>query len=207
MREIGRTIAVLGGGFFNIYPKENIDLYKEILNNEGCIISEYAPDVEPNTLNFPKRNRIIAGIAMGTLVVEAAYRSGSSITAKLTKVQHKPVFCIPSNINSNKGIGTNRLIQQGATLVMKPKEILDKLGIKEINKLIIQKSSKMDSINNIPIEYRKVYELIQPDKIINIEKIKQKLLISMQEINTILSILELDGYIKQLPGNNYLRVK
>ena len=100
--ETGKTIAVLGGGFHHIYPEENKELYFEILKQGGCAITEYAPDQEVKPSNFPKRNRIISGLSLGTLVIEAALKSGSLITARYTKERHKPIFCIPSNIGRNQ---------------------------------------------------------------------------------------------------------
>lgn len=94
----GKTIAVLGGGFEHIYPEENKELFFEIIEHGGCVITEYPPEEKIKSTNFPKRNRIISGISMGTLVIEAAQRSGSLITARYTKEQNKPIFCIPSNI-------------------------------------------------------------------------------------------------------------
>ncbi len=98
----GKTIAVLGGGFKDIYPEENKELFYEIIEQGGCIITEYSPEEKTKSTNFPKRNRIISGLAMGTLIVEAAQRSGSLITARYTKEQKKPIFCIPSNIGRYK---------------------------------------------------------------------------------------------------------
>lgn len=209
MQEIGNTIAVLGGGFSEIYPKENINLYEQIIKNNGCVISEYAPHVKPNTLNFPKRNRIIAGLAIGTLVVEAAYRSGSTITARLSKIQRKPVFCIPSSIDSKKGVGTSRLIQQGAKLVINPKQILEtyKINEKKNVKIIENINNIQDSSNELQGSYKVIYKLIKQKESINIEKIYQKTLVKIQELNIILTMLELEGYIKKLPGNNYIRIK
>lgn len=207
MKKIGKTIAVLGGGFSEIYPKENIKLYEEILKNDGCIVSEYLPSVKPNTSNFPKRNRIIAGLAIGTVVVEAAYRSGSTITARFSKIQNKPVFCIPSSIENKKGVGTNRLIQQGAKLITKPKDILRILRIKEINSLEEETEDKIDSSEVIKNEYRNVYKLIKQGGDISKEEIQQQMKINIQELNTILTMLELDEYIQQLPGNKYIRIK
>ena len=95
----GRTIAVLGCGFKHIYPEHNFKLYKEILCQGGCIISEYEPEQQYKSEYFPARNRIISGISMGVLIVEGRYRSGSSITGRLAIEQQKEVFCIPGNID------------------------------------------------------------------------------------------------------------
>lgn len=99
MKEQGKTIAVLGSGFNNIFPKENIYLYKQIIENGGCIVSEYPPDTKPYKQNFPRRNRIISGLSMGVLVIEARYRSGSTITARWAIKQKKEVFCIPNKLD------------------------------------------------------------------------------------------------------------
>ena len=94
----GKTIAVMGGGFNHIYPPKNIGLYNRILENDGLVITEYEDDKETLTSNFPKRNRIISGLSLGVLVVEAKYRSGSSITAKYAFEQGKKVFAFPRKI-------------------------------------------------------------------------------------------------------------
>ena len=91
----GRTIAVLGSGFHHIFPEENIELYKRIIDRGGRVISEYEDDTEPFSKNFPERNRIVSGLSLGVLVVEAKFRSGTSITAKIAKDQGRKVFALP----------------------------------------------------------------------------------------------------------------
>ena len=110
----GNTIAVIPCGFNNIYPKENKDLYEKILENNGLIITEYEENEEADSKKFLERNRIVSGLTIGTLVIEGGYRSGTSITANLAKKQGKNVFCIPSNLESSKGITPNKLIKEGA---------------------------------------------------------------------------------------------
>lgn len=203
----GSTIAVLGCGLNNVYPKENKDLFDSILKNNGCIISEYEPDQEVCMKNFPKRNRIISGISMGILVIEAKYRSGSTITAKYGFKQNKKVFCIPRDIGITNGVGTNNLIKMGATLVTSSKEILQEMGIKsseiEENESIENATNKKEE-NQIDDEYKEIYNLISYiPKSINYISAKSGLNIS--DINQKLTILELEGHIKSLPGNNYVR--
>ena len=122
----GQTIAVLPCGFNNIFPEKNKKLYKQILENEGLVISEYEENEEATYKHFLERNRIVASFSIGTLVVEGGYRSGTSVTAKITKKLGKNVFCIPSSLENSKGITPNRLIQEGAFLVTKPEEIIKK---------------------------------------------------------------------------------
>lgn len=124
IKEIGKTIAVLGSGFNYIYPEENEWLFHKILDNGGCIVSEYPPDTQKDSKNFPVRNRIISGLSDAVVIVEAAYRSGSSITAKYARKSRKPVFAVPNNIYAKTGVGTNRLIQEGAILLTSPEQII-----------------------------------------------------------------------------------
>ena len=116
-KEKGKTIAVLPNGFNHIFPKENIGLYEKILDNGGLVISEYPPDIKAKSKYFLERNRIVSGLSLGILVVEAAYRSGTSVTAKLAKIQGRKVFALPHEIWDLHGVGTNRLIRTGAILV------------------------------------------------------------------------------------------
>lgn len=217
----GNTIAVLGSGLNKIYPKENIDLAKNIIENGGCIITEYEKDMEVDMKNFPIRNRIISGISLGILIIEAKYRSGSGITAKYGFEQEKKVFCLPRDIGITNGVGTNNLIKQGAKLVTNSIDILEELNIEDENILkldkkvetkdkseeYINKKQKKDNNTNknIPKEYIDIYNIIQ-DKPINIQNIKQKSKKTIAEINTKLTMMEIQGYIKRLPGNNYKRV-
>lgn len=120
-----KTIAVLGSGFHNIFPKENSALYKKILEKDGLIISEYAPEIQAQSKQFLERNRIISGLSIGVLVIEAGYRSGTSVTAKIAKKQNRKVFVLPHEINDKYGIGTNKLIQKGAILVTSTKDIVE----------------------------------------------------------------------------------
>ncbi len=120
----GKTIAVLGNGLDTIYPKENIKLAQNIIESGGAIISEYPCGIKPDKMNFPARNRIISGISLGIIVVEAKEKSGTLITVDFALEQGRDVFVVPGNINSINSVGTNDLIKQGAKIVTNYNEIM-----------------------------------------------------------------------------------
>lgn len=220
----GKTIAVLGGGFNHPYPKENEWLIHKLLENGGCLLTEYAPEIEPNIKKFPKRNRIISALSDSLLVVEAAYRSGSSITVKYAKEQGKKVYAIPSNIDSSKGIGTNRFIQEGATLVVKPQEILEDSYKNEIEKY---KKEKIDTIEKTKLveqiqenrenqekeielfmkpEYMAIYNQLLEEPM-HVNEIAKKANKTVQEVTVILSLMEIEGYVIQTQNNYFVKLK
>lgn len=110
----GKAIAVLGSGLNNIYPRENVKLYNEIIKNGGAVITEYEPNAKPDKIHFPARNRIISALSDGILVVEARRKSGTLITVDFGLEHGKDIFCIPGNITSDNSYSTNELIKQGA---------------------------------------------------------------------------------------------
>lgn len=196
MQKLGKTLAVIASGFNHIFPLENKELFKQILENGGCIISEYEPDIDVDMQRFPKRNRIISGIAQGVLVIESKYRSGSNITARDAIRQKKEVFCIPGNINSKTSYGTNLLIQQGAKLVISPVDLIEMLEYENIE-------SKDN--NDIQEEYKKVYQNIGTIPV-SIYEIAKKSEMSISETSEKLIMLELQGKIKNIFGNKYLTI-
>ena len=121
------TIAVLGSGIDNIYPKENLELAREIIKNKGCIISEYPLGTKPERLHFPQRNRIISSLSDGVVVIEASKRSGALITAEFALEQGKEVFAVPGDINKKQSEGTNQLIKDGAILLTSATDILENI--------------------------------------------------------------------------------
>ena len=124
-KNIGKTIAVLGCGINELYPKQNKMLAKQILKIGGCIISEYPSGTKPNKVNFPQRNRIISGLAEAVVVVEAGERSGAIITANLALEQGKEIFAVPGDITKKQSIGTNKIIKDGAYMITSIDDILN----------------------------------------------------------------------------------
>ena len=198
--EKGRTIAVLASGFNNIYPRENKFLYDEILANKGCIISEYKPDEKPESYKFIQRNRIVSGLSRGVLVVEAAYRSGTSITAKFATQQNRKVYCLPHNIEETNGVGTNRLIKNGAILVTKPEEILKELNIVKNSKSIKQEqveySKSNISFENMDNETKEIFRTLAKEEL-TVNQLALKLNKDISVINILITKMELDGLIIQ----------
>ena len=199
----GETIAVLGTGLNNIYPKQNINLAKEIVNTGGAIITEYEPNEKVNPRNFPQRNRIISGLSIGTLVVEAHYRSGTTITARLAKNQGRKVFAIPNTIDNKYGVITNELIKDGAILTRNVNDIVSEYDfLKKQKKKIVKEF--ITNIDTVPEKYRKIYNVLSTEKI-NIEEIAKKLCEPISCINSTLTMMELEGFVKKFPGEFYER--
>ena len=123
----GKTIAVIGSGLDNIYPKENVDLAKNIIKNNGLIICEYPLRTKPYKMNFPARNRIISGISKAVLVIEARQKSGTMITVDFALEQGRDVYCVPGEIYMKNSSGTNNLIKEGAILTRNYKQIIKEI--------------------------------------------------------------------------------
>lgn len=193
----GKTIAVLGCGFNHIFPKENIKLYEEIIEKQGLVISEYPPNEPPSSKHFLERNRIVSGLSIGILIVEAAYRSGTSVTAKLALSQNKKIFCIPHNLGDKHGVGTNKLIKNGANLVTCAKDIIDSFDFLTYKNSMHEE--KVLSNSNIPSKYLDVYNLLIGPPL-NSNQICMKLNKTPQYVNNALFILELDGNIIKTPN-------
>ena len=191
LEENGKTIAVLGCGFDNIFPKENIKLFHEIIEKGGLVISEYPPETKPDSKKFLERNRIVSGLSIGILVIEAAHRSGTSVTCKLAREQNKKIFCLPHNLEDIHGVGTNRLLKKGAYIVTSANDIIEKykyLNRKRPEEEILKQKIEIDE------KYIEIYNsLIGPP--LNVTQICNKLNKSPTEVNNALLMLELDGII------------
>lgn len=196
----GKTIAVLPSGFNNIYPKENVKLYYDIISSGGAVISEYSPDVKPSSENFLDRNRIVSGLALGTLVVEAEFRSGTSVTAKMTKEQQKQVFCVPGSLENRKSVGTNKLIQNGAKLITCVEDIVENFSfLKKVKREVVPRASEMER------KYSNILDLLS-DVPIQINDLVKKSGLTISKVMADLTILELEQKVKRLAGNNYIKM-
>jgi len=202
LKKGGRTIAVIGSGPDVIYPPENKKLFFEIIES-GAVISEYPPGTKPDAQNFPKRNRIISGLSLGTVVVETKINGGAIQTANFALDQNREVFAVPGNLNVPQSEGTNTLIKKGeAKLIMNAADILDELEIKL--KPVIGKNIPKPSV-----ELNLFEEKIM--NILNYEPKQIDLIANLSGINTSeclvhLLSLEFKGLVKQLPGKNFMLV-
>jgi len=201
----GKTYAIIGSGIDITYPPENKKIMKAIIEN-GAVISEFPPGTMPNSYNFPIRNRIISGISLGIVVVEAGLKSGSLITANLALEQGRDVFAVPGNINKFISKGTNKLIKEGAKLVSDVDDILDEYK----TFFNIDKSTQIGT--NVPIkklstDERKIIELLKIQKLY-LEDISLKTAITLQNLSYLSLCLEMKGIIaKEMSGQYFLRME
>ena len=201
LKNSGKTIAILPSGLENIYPSKNRKLANEIIEKGGLLLSEYESNVKADSDKFLERNRIVSGLAKGTLVVEGGIRSGTSVTARYTLQSGKPVFCIPSSIENSKGITPNDLIKKGGRLVTEVKDILE--YFQNIN-FIYKEKKKVDIYIDIPENLIDVYKVITntPKDANEIAKLLEK---SVSEVNYKLTLLQIEDKIIDVSGKGYIR--
>lgn len=200
LEENGQTIAVLGSGLNVIYPSSNRILYEKIIE-KGAVISEFPLNTKPLPQNFPQRNRIISGLSLGTVVIEAGEKSGSLITASHALEQGKDVFALPGNINSTYSKGTNMLIRDGAKILMDIDCILEEIS--ELRGITRMKKSNHINYDDLSDQEIKILECII-EKPIHCDMISYKTGIDISTVSSILTILEMKGIIKQLPGKIFM---
>lgn len=198
----GKTIAVLGSGLNNIYPYSNKRLSKEIAKH-GAIITEYPLEAPALRRYFPWRNRIISGLSLATVVIEAPEKSGALITAQFALEQNREVFAIPGSIFNKNSIGTNNLIKQGAKLVSQIEDIFEELNI-QYTLPIIKDSPSLKFDNK---QEEKIYQLLPKENSLAIDKIIEISNLSPKETLVILTTLELKEFIKNTDGGNYIKNK
>ena len=186
----GRTLAVMATGSLEVYPKRNTTLYQDILDMKGCIISEKPLFEKAMRYDFPFRNRIISGLVDIVIIVEASYKSGSLITAKYAADQGKHVFALPGNIFSEVNQGTNQLIFDGATPLIRYEDVLEALALTTLN---LNVSPKYD-LSILSAEERKVLQIIKKYNIIEISHLSEVLKIPLKQLNIYLSKLLLEDF-------------
>jgi DNA processing protein len=200
----GRTIAVIGSGLSKLYPPENAALAEKIRSGNGAIVSEFSMEIEPDRQTFPMRNRIISGWSHGILVVEAGLNSGALITVTQALEQGRSVYAVPGHINAPSAQGSNRLIQQGAKLVMDANDLLDDLQIL----LPETKPAPEAAVRALPLltpEERVVYEAIEAAET-SIDDIATKSELPSGTVSSVLLRLELKRVVKQLPGKYFVKL-
>jgi len=204
----GSTIAIFGCGIDVIYPREHRRLVSQI-SEKGLLISEFSPGTSPSPQNFPVRNRIISGLSLGTLLVEANEYSGSLITARLAMEQNREVFALPGNLTSLQSFGPNYLIKQGAKLVQSWKDIVEELPSDIRRKILIQETACPDPNPKFELltqDETRVLKLIKTDCATQFDKIFFNSGLEISILSAILLNLEMRGWIHQVPGNLYVKV-
>lgn len=196
----GRTIAVLGSGVDVIYPPEHSRLAGEICA-QGAIVSDYAMGTKPDGINFPPRNRIISGLSLATIVVEAGETSGALITAEFAVEQGKEVFAVPGSILTPQSEGTNRLIEQGARPLLKMSEILEVLKLEQIPEK--QNNRKQFPLN--PTETKLLQSLSQEP--VHVDEVSRTSGLPISEVSATLTMLELKGMVSQVGGMKYVAIR
>jgi DNA processing protein len=215
----GKTVAVWGTGIDVIYPKENKKLAENIVASGGTIVSEYPLGTFPAPQNFPIRNRILSGMSIGVLVIEAAEYSGTRITARCAMEQNRDVFAVPGNVTNKNAWGPNTLIKQGAKLTATwedvwedlPSEIRlqleDELGAAGQNESKVAEGASLFSNQPLPQHEQAVLDKLRHDESTQLDDLIERLEAELgsAEIFTALFELELAGRVRQLPGKNYVR--
>jgi DNA processing protein len=193
----GRTIAVLGSGVDVIYPPEHRKLAEQIVEN-GAIVSDYPMGTKPDGINFPPRNRIISGLSLATIVVEAGDRSGALITADFALEQGREVFAVPGNVLSPASRGTNRLIQNGAYAMVSPQDVLDVLNLSHVDEF---KSARQV----LPSDQTeaKILDMVDFEPI-HIDEICNGIGLSVEKVSAALTMMELKGMVQHVGGMRYV---
>ena len=200
----GRTIAVLGSGLDKIYPPENKNLVEQIFS-AGAVISEFPLGTAPDAPNFPRRNRIIAGLSLGLIVIEAGIKSGALLTANYALEQNREVFAVPGNINSPRSAGTNQLIKDGARPITGANDVL--IELEQPLKYLLKNEKKPEKRipENLSDIEKKILEVLSDDAI-HIDKLSSKIGKSTAEVLSFLLPLEFKDLVKQLPGKMFVKI-
>ena len=194
----GRTLAVLGCGPDIIYPAENRAVAHRIIDGQGALISDYPLGTQPDAKNFPPRNRIISGLSLGVIVIEAGQRSGALITAKFALEQDREVFAVPGNINSPASKGTNKLIQQGAKLVRRVDDILEELNLTMVPEHSALQMVMPETAEEVAILGHLSHQPLHIDELTRLAELPSGM------VSSTLSMMELKGMVQQVGGMNFV---
>jgi DNA processing protein len=199
----GQTVAVFGTGPDRIYPARHRDLAHAIVDGGGALVSEYPPGTPPLPGHFPRRNRIISGLALGTLVVEAALRSGSLLTARSASDQGREVFAIPGSIHNPLARGCHRLIRDGAKLVETAQDILEELA-PQLRAVLAEETSSTISVFSLDADYRRLLDCLDfaPTAV---DILVERSGLTADAVSSMLLLLELEGYVASAAGGGYAR--
>lgn len=200
----GKTVAVLGSGLDNIYPGDNKKLADRIAA-EGAVITEFSLKSKPLGFHFPQRNRIICGLSLATVVIEATKRSGSLITARLALEQNREVMAVPGNITSERSQGTNWLIKEGAKAVESWEDVVEELFSPIRETLLSRRKKKESETVELDERGKKIYGHLFSDKAQHIDELLERTGFSVSEALSVLLDLEIKGHIMQLPGKFFQR--
>lgn len=204
----GSTIAVLGCGIDVVYPRENRQLTRQIVEG-GLLLSEFPPGTSPAPQNFPVRNRIISGLSLGTVIVEASEYSGSLITARLAMEQNREVFAIPGNLTSPQSFGPNFLIKQGAKLVQIWRDVVEELPAEVRHAILVREDTRPPQKQELDLsteEESNILAMLGCDEATQFDRILQKSGMSVPQLSELLLNLEMRGQIRQVPGNLFVRI-
>lgn len=196
----GRTLAVLGSGVDKIYPPEHRGLAEQMMTR-GAIISDYAVGTPPDASNFPPRNRIISGLSLAVVVVEAAETSGALITAEFAAEQGREVFAVPGSILAPQSKGTNKLIQNGALPLLSPNDLMQALDLTRIGeKKMVRKLVPSDETE------ARVLDVLGPEPV-HVDEIRNLANLPIEKVSATLALMELKGMVRQVGGMNYVAVR
>jgi len=196
----GRTLAVLGNGVDIVYPPEHRRLAEQIIA-QGALLSDYPPGTQPDAANFPPRNRLISGLGMAVVIIEAGKTSGALITAAFAADQGRDVFAVPGNITALQSQGTNRLIRDGARPLLDPQEILEALDLT----MVAEQRTARVVLPTDPIEAQLFTVLGQEP--LHIDEIRGRTDLPIEKVTAALALMELKGMVRQVGGMNYVGVR
>jgi DNA processing protein len=196
----GRTLAVLGNGVDLVYPPENKRLAAQITGH-GALVSDYPLGTQPDGSNFPPRNRIISGLSLAVIIIEAGITSGALITATFAVEQGRDVFAVPGNINAPQSKGTNQLIRDGAQPLLSPQEVLEALNLT----MVTEHRAARVVLPGDPIEARLFRILTQEP--MHVDEIRLQANIPIETVSSTLAMMELKGMVRQVGGMNYVAVR